>query len=135
MGNPEWAWDRVRPAFERVAVPVAREPAAGGGLEAAFQHACAALGLPAVADFNAAPACGVGPVPTSTAGGRRVSTATAYLDAARGRPNLSVRPNSPVTANPARAYSGPLVARSSVAEVLAISTTSAVSAGAGCRAT
>jgi choline dehydrogenase len=99
-GNPDWAWDRVRPVFERLEsgpVPIAGgEPEPAAGLEAAFQHACAALGLPAVADFNALPAQGVGPVPTNAAGGRRVSTATAYLDAARGRPNLCIRPHSRV---------------------------------------
>src|SRR5690348_14799664 len=92
LGNPEWSWDRVRPAFERLLLPVSTGGSAGGGaLEAAFRAACAALGLPAVADFNAGPAAGVGPVPTTTADGRRVSTATAYLDAARDRPNLRIQ--------------------------------------------
>jgi choline dehydrogenase len=89
LGNPEWAWDRVRPVFERLAcgpVPVEfSRPHAPGGLEAAFQRACTALGLPAA-----------GPVPTSTAGGRRVSAATAYLDPARRRPNLCIRAGSKV---------------------------------------
>jgi choline dehydrogenase len=97
-GNPEWTWERVRPVFERLRLPVdPGAPAAGGPLEAAFRRACAALGLPAVADFNAEPGAGVGPVPTSTAGGRRVSAATAYLDAARGRPNLCIEAGAPVS--------------------------------------
>jgi choline dehydrogenase len=35
---------------------------------------------------------GVGKIPANTVDGRRVSNARAYLDAARGRPNLEVRP-------------------------------------------
>jgi choline dehydrogenase len=84
-GFPEWTWERVRPAFEGLAMPVRQgtRPAAGT-VEAAFLLGCAALGLDG------------GPVPTTTSRGRRVSAATAYLDGARERPNLGIRADAPV---------------------------------------
>ena len=105
-GNPDWAWDRVRPAFLELEadadfpgpdhgstgpVPVRRR--AVGDLDpvaAAFRLACHRLGLPDVPDLNAGAAVGVGPVPANTRGGRRQSTAQTHLAAARDRPNLTV---------------------------------------------
>src|SRR5690606_1961111 len=60
-------------------------------LQAAFLAAAKAAGAPPCADFNAPDAEGAGPVTQSRRGGTRVSTAIAYLEPARGRPNLNVR--------------------------------------------
>jgi choline dehydrogenase len=61
-------------------------------VQRAFIDACRALGFPEIADHNAPDATGVGPVPLNVRNGVRVSTAIAYLQPARGRPNLTVRP-------------------------------------------
>jgi choline dehydrogenase len=58
----------------------------------AFLAACRALGLPEAVDHNAPDASGVGPAPFNVDNGVRVSTAIAYLEPARGRPNLTIRP-------------------------------------------
>ena len=49
-----------------------------------------------MADHNAPGAVGVGPLPVNCVDGRRVSTALAYLEPARGRANLTVRAGRPV---------------------------------------
>ncbi|NUS17480.1 MAG: GMC family oxidoreductase [Streptomyces sp.] len=112
-GCPEWSWEQVAPWFAAIEtdtdvkgeghgtdgpVPVSRVPRAGWDPVAdAFLDACRAAGLPWADDLNAAPggplapaAC-VGPVPSNTRGGTRVSTAEAYLEPAAGRPELTVR--------------------------------------------
>jgi choline dehydrogenase len=108
LGNPEWSWDRVLPAFCRLEDdPDMPAPYHGVGgpipirrvredellpVQRAFIDACRALGFPEIADHNAPDATGVGPVPLNVRNGVRVSTAIAYLQPARGRPNLTVRP-------------------------------------------
>ncbi len=105
-GNPDWAWDRVRPYFVRIEadadfpgdghgssgpVPVRRPGMADlDPVAAAFRRSCHALGLPDVPDLNAGADAGVGPVPTNTRDGRRLSTAQSHLAGARHRPNLAV---------------------------------------------
>ncbi|MWA03773.1 mycofactocin system GMC family oxidoreductase MftG [Actinomadura sp. LD22] len=101
-----WSYDRVLPLMRALEtdldfgatalhggdgpVPVRRtdlsHPAA-----AAFRDAARSLGRPDDPDKNAQAAPGFGPVPSNTAGGRRVNTGIAYLfgEAAR-RPNLTV---------------------------------------------
>ncbi len=61
-------------------------------LEAAIQ-----TGLPRNLDFNGASQDGAGYYQTTTADGRRWSTAVAYLEPARKRGNLVVRPNAHAT--------------------------------------
>ncbi|MFD0905407.1 mycofactocin dehydrogenase MftG [Actinomadura sediminis] len=69
-----------------------RHPAA-----AAFRAAARELGHPDEPDKNAQGPAGFGPVPSNTAGGRRVNTGLAYLlGAAAGRPNLTVLGGRPV---------------------------------------
>jgi choline dehydrogenase len=57
----------------------------------AFVDACAAMGHRRVADLNAPGALGVGPLPVNIVDGVRQSTAIAYLEPARQRPNLEIR--------------------------------------------
>ena len=55
------------------------------------------LGIPANDDFNGARQEGAGYYQLTTRRGRRCSTAVAYLDPARGRPNLRIETNAHVT--------------------------------------
>jgi len=55
------------------------------------------IGIPANADFNGATQEGAGYYQLTTHGGRRCSTAVAYLDPARGRPNLRIETNAHAT--------------------------------------
>ena len=107
-GNPEWGWEQVLPFFEKI------ESDAGGGgkngpipisrysdselipIQRAFYHACREAGFADVRDHNIVGASGVGPWPMNRQGTTRISTAIAYLEAARKRPNFTVRPRSMV---------------------------------------
>lgn len=61
--------------------------------QGAFYNACRAAGLPDCPDHNHPDATGVGPVPFNNPNGIRWSTALGYLDPARHRLNLTIRPN------------------------------------------
>lgn len=113
-GSEGWAFDEILPVFRRIEadaeygdrpwhgadgpIPVTRYPelrrspiheAAIAGLED--------VGIPSVDDHNAPGAVGAGPMPMSSRGGGRVTTADAYLPAEEGRPsNLDVRTDVPV---------------------------------------
>jgi choline dehydrogenase len=110
-GCSEWGWDDVLPFFLRLEsdldyrddlhgvsgpVPVCRWTA--GDLvpeQRAFYAACRAAGFRHIGDHNhpgAGDVRGVGPLPMNRRGLERVSTARAYLDPARQRPNLTIRP-------------------------------------------
>jgi choline dehydrogenase len=103
-GNSGWGYDDVLPYFKK-----AENQARGaddfhgvGGplpvsdlghpdvLSAAFIAAAAESGLPLNPDFNGASQEGAGFFQTTTHGGRRASTARAYLRPARARRNLQV---------------------------------------------
>lgn len=76
-------------------VPVRRTPPVDAdAVTSAFYDACAALGHPAEPDKNAWGAPGYGPVPRNVVDGIRVSTVSAYLAPAVGRPNLVIRPRT-----------------------------------------
>ena len=62
----------------------------------AFYTACRSVGFEDVADFNHPDATGVGPVPLNNPNGIRLSTALGYLNMARHRLNLTIRPNCTV---------------------------------------
>jgi choline dehydrogenase len=62
----------------------------------AFYNAGRAAGFPDCADFNRPKGWGVGPVPFNDRGSIRWSTAIAYLNPARHRLNLTIRPQSRV---------------------------------------
>ncbi|AQS66344.1 GMC family oxidoreductase [Streptomyces pactum] len=104
-GSPEWAWEAVLPFFRALEtdadftdathgcagpVPV-RRPAVDefDPVALAFLEACEERGIPHTADMNTG-AVGAGPLPSNARDGRRISTAEAYLEPARHRPNLSV---------------------------------------------
>jgi choline dehydrogenase len=113
FGNPRWSWDQVLPFFKKIENDVAPGDDIHGHdgpipinratdeelapLQAAFIESAKATGAPYVWDLNAPNAHGVGPVPQTRIGARRVSTAESYLDPARNRPNLTVRGNSLVS--------------------------------------
>jgi choline dehydrogenase len=110
-GCSEWGWDDVLPAFRRLesdldyrddlhgasgAVPVCRWAIEELVPEQrAFYDACRAAGFGEIGDHNhpgAGESRGVGPLPMNRRGLERVSMARAYLDPARHRPNLAIRP-------------------------------------------
>jgi choline dehydrogenase len=103
-GNAGWGYDDVLPYFKKaenqqrgadkyhgVGGPL---PVSNLGhpdpLSAAFIDAAAETGLPVNPDFNGATQEGAGFFQTTTQGGRRASTAVAYLRPAKGRSNLRV---------------------------------------------
>jgi choline dehydrogenase len=105
-GNPSWSWGEVLPHYIALEddrdfteghgrggpLPIARTPRAElTGFHAAALKACCEHGLAEIGDLNAKPGIGVGSIPKNADGHRRMSSATAYLRHARGRPNLTVR--------------------------------------------
>ncbi|MFZ2172947.1 MAG: mycofactocin system GMC family oxidoreductase MftG [Rhodococcus sp. (in: high G+C Gram-positive bacteria)] len=105
-----WSYDTVLPYFRKLEtdadfhgpahgadgpMPVSRQgPGSWSPISAAFRQAALDAGYPEEPDKNDGGAGGVGPVPLNIGGGRRVSTATAYLQPARGRANLTVETRS-----------------------------------------
>ena len=64
--------------------------------QTAFYNACRAAGFADSPDHNHPDASGVGPIPFNNPNGIRMSTALGYLDQARHRLNLTLRPNCSV---------------------------------------
>jgi choline dehydrogenase len=112
-GARGWGWEEVLPVFRRLEsdldfggmpwhgstgpVPIRRysqDELGPGPLE--FLEACQRAGHDAVADHNQPGAIGAGLLPVNAVGGVRQSAALTYLQAARARPNLSVRPHAQV---------------------------------------
>lgn len=105
MGCAGWDWDSVLPYFRKaqnqqrgesefhgVGGPLnVSDVAATSELADAMIAAAEGLGIPRTTDFNGAQQEGVGYYQTTTFNRRRWSTAKAYLESARGRPNLEVR--------------------------------------------
>jgi choline dehydrogenase len=113
LGNDEWSWDGVLPAFRRLerdldfgdrpyhgdAGPISIRRYGIDELttpQAAFLEAADQLGYPACPDANDPDSWGAGPHPMNKLNRVRVSTAIGYLAPARVRPNLTVRANAPV---------------------------------------
>ncbi|MEM1114868.1 MAG: choline dehydrogenase [Bacteroidota bacterium] len=103
-GCEGWGYADVLPVFKRsednargadpyhgtggpMRVEDARDPSP---ISAAFVEASTQAGHPENADFNGAEQAGAGLYQLTQRGGRRVSTATAFLRPARRRPNLTV---------------------------------------------
>ena len=73
-------------------VPVYRAPrTAWGPIDRALHDAALALGYPAHDDLNAPDGEGVATYPINSRNGVRVSTNEAFLEPARGRPNLTIQ--------------------------------------------
>ena len=111
LGNPEWAWDKVLPAFKRLErdldfgdrdyhgnsgpITIRRHPWDElTPVHQAWLEAADELGYPRCDDANDPDAWGAGPHPMNKSGRLRVSTAIGYLAPARARPNLTIRANT-----------------------------------------
>jgi choline dehydrogenase len=105
-GSDAWGWKRVQPLFRRlernhVHAEGEHHGAAGelsvsdlrcvNPLSRAFVEAGMQCQLPGIADFNAASQEGVGLYQVTQRDGRRWSSARAFLEPARSRPNLVLR--------------------------------------------
>jgi len=103
-----WRWGDVLPAFVRLEddLQFGGEPFHGTGgpipvdrapldrwepVDLALREAALALGHPECPDHNAPTGTGVSPFASNSRDRRRVSTADAYLEPARDRPNLRIR--------------------------------------------
>ncbi|MDB5397305.1 MAG: glucose-methanol-choline oxidoreductase [Rhodospirillales bacterium] len=110
-GNDGWAYDDVMPYFKRAEtyepgvdhyhggdgpVRISR-PGIKHPLSRAWIAAGQAAGYAYNADTNGAERAGFGPVDLTVGGGRRSSSASAYLSPARKRPNLTVVTETHVT--------------------------------------
>jgi choline dehydrogenase len=110
-GNPEWAWQRVLPAFRRLErdLDFGDRPYHGDAgpitirryrwdeltpVHQAWLETADELGYPRCDDANDPAGWGAGPHPMNKIGRLRVSTAVGYLAPARARPNLSIQPNT-----------------------------------------
>lgn len=113
MGLSDWGWNGVLPYFLRlesdgdfagpmhgnkgpvklVRIPEHKLPP----FSRAIAQAARKAGLPTLPDLNGAPVDGWGPYPLANSAGKRVSSASAYLDEqTRRRPNLQIMCNTTV---------------------------------------
>ncbi|MDA0745862.1 MAG: mycofactocin system GMC family oxidoreductase MftG [bacterium] len=109
LGNNQWSFDAVLPYFKKLEtdldfsnnwhgtngpIPVRRfAPENWRPDQQAFYAACRATGFPDCPDMNHPEATGAGPFPLNNQNRIRISTALAYLNPARHRPNLRIRAN------------------------------------------
>ncbi|MBM3518108.1 MAG: GMC family oxidoreductase [Alphaproteobacteria bacterium] len=108
LGCEGWAGTDVLPYFSRLEdegsfadapyhglggpLPIYHAPPeTWGPVDIALRDAALALGYPWNPDLNAPNAIGVANYPINSRGLRRVSTNDAYIEPARGRPNLTIR--------------------------------------------
>jgi choline dehydrogenase len=113
LGCPEWSWDKVLPAFNRLerdldfgdkdyhgdAGPISIRRYPFEELERpqqAFLDSADVLGYPFCEDANEPFGHGAGPHPMNKLGRLRISCAIGYLASARIRPNLAIRANTTV---------------------------------------
>ncbi len=113
FGNDEWTFPKLLPYFRRIETDTdyGGDDFHGGDgpivmhrfkqeawlpAQEAFYQACRAAGYPDCADHNHPDTWGVGPTPLNNPNGIRISTAMGYLDQARHRLNLTIRPNCTV---------------------------------------
>jgi choline dehydrogenase len=96
LGNEGWGWSDVQPWFGRIALPVS-EPPQHHVLADAFVNAAAEAGHPRNDGFNGATQEGAGYYKLNTRGGRRATSAAAYLKPVRGSANLAVATNALAT--------------------------------------
>jgi choline dehydrogenase len=113
LGNDQWNFQKLIPYFRKIE---ADTDYPGGDFhngdgpiivhrfkretwlpaQVAFYNACRAAGFPDSPDHNLPDSTGVGPVAYNNPNGIRWSTALGYLDPARHRLNLTIRPNCAV---------------------------------------
>lgn len=94
QGCNGWSWDGVRAAFERVAerIPAERRPEAEWStFDRHLLAACLERGHPRCDSYETEGVLGIAPAGLTRRDGWRVSTNDAYLEPARGRPNLEIR--------------------------------------------
>ena len=107
-GNPEWAFGNVLPYFRKMERDVDFKGDFHGSfgpipvrrytrqtllpVQEAFYQACLDEGFPTDPDMNDPQSFGLGFWPLNTIDGVRISTALAYLNPARHRVNLTLRP-------------------------------------------
>lgn len=108
-GNDLWSFERVLPYYRRLErdLDFGDHPVHGADgpipvrrfrqdellpPQVAFVEACRAAGFAECADLNLPDAAGVGPIPLNNYQGVRWSTSLGYLDPARHRLNLTIRP-------------------------------------------
>ena len=112
MGNEEWTFEQCLPFFRKVETdPDFHDDFHGTDgpiimrrfkreewlpAQIAFYNACKDAGFPDCPDHNDPESTGVGPTPLNNPNGIRWSTALGYLDPARHRLNLTLRPNCTV---------------------------------------
>ncbi|MBA4179041.1 MAG: choline dehydrogenase [Anaerolinea sp.] len=111
VGNPEWAWEKVLPAFKRLErdLDFGDRPYHGDAgpisirryewdeltkVHQAWLEASDELGYPRCEDANDPESWGSGPHPMNKLGRVRISTAVGYLAPARVRPNLRIQANT-----------------------------------------
>lgn len=108
-GNDQWSYEQVLPYFKKLETDrdIQNEYHGHGGPiqvkrypsdewlpnQLAFYEACLAAGYPDCPDHNHPDSTGVGPYPLNNIDGIRYSTAVAYLNPIRHRPNLTVLAN------------------------------------------
>jgi choline dehydrogenase-like flavoprotein len=114
LGNPDWSYENRLPVMKRIESdqdfpdspihgsdgPIyVQRPFAfdtpTSELGAAFVNRCRSLGLPLCSDINGPEPSGLCSSPYNIKDGKRQSTRVAYLDLARGRPNLRIVATAP----------------------------------------
>jgi choline dehydrogenase len=96
QGAEGWDWQGVLPYFRKSAISV-EKITQRSELVDAFINAASDLGVARNDDFNGATQEGAGYLHLTTRNARRCSAATAYLQPARSRANLTVETNARVT--------------------------------------
>ena len=112
-GNPEWRFEKMLPYLRKLEAdqdyrdefhgsdgPIScrrYQPHEWGPQQHAFYTACRDAGFPDCPDHNRPNSTGVGPLAFNIDGRVRVSSAIGYLDPARVRPGLAIRPHSLVS--------------------------------------
>jgi choline dehydrogenase len=96
LGNPGWGWKDVLPYFDRSQMRFSAIGEKHELMEAVIR-AARELGIPRNDDFNSGRQEGVGYYHLFTSGGWRSSSATAYLEPAERRENLTVLTNAHAT--------------------------------------
>jgi choline dehydrogenase-like flavoprotein len=95
LGAAGWSWQQVQPVFDRLAgvVPLRPSPEPWPVLDGALRRAAAGLGHPWAPDYDEPGAEGLSPAKLTWDGRRRASAVEVFLEPARARANLEVRPD------------------------------------------